>query len=125
MKKLAFYVVVATVLSIGCVPEGAGQKQGADFEVQSFENVRIPMADKVELSANIARPKAEGKFPVVLVRTPYGKGNGEDDDGKYQAARGYAFVIQDCRGTGQSAGVWEPGVNERVDGMFLVYCIIV
>lgn len=117
MKKLAFYVSVLAVLSIGCVPEGTGQKQGARFEVRSFENVRIPMRDGVELSANISRPKANDKFPVVLVRTPYGKGNGEDDDGGYFAKRGYAFVIQDCRGTGQSAGAWEPGLNERADGL--------
>jgi putative CocE/NonD family hydrolase len=117
MKKLAFYVVVVAVLSIGCVPEETGQKQEARFEVQTFENVRIPMRDGIELSANISRPKAEGKFPVVLVRTPYGKGNAKDDDGKYHARRGYAFVIQDCRGTGQSAGAWEPGANERADGL--------
>ncbi len=113
MKKLAFYLAILAVLSVSCLPEGTGQK----LAVQSFKNVRIPMRDGVELSANISRPKAEGKFPVVLVRTPYGKGNGEDDDGKDQAAGGYAFVIQDCRGTGQSAGAWEPGVNERADGL--------
>ena len=116
MKKTAIFVVLLAILSVSCVPED-GQKQSQRFEVQSFENVRIPMADGVELSANISRPKADGKFPVVLVRTPYGKGNGEDDDGKYHARRGYAFVIQDCRGTGQSAGAWEPGVNERADGL--------
>jgi putative CocE/NonD family hydrolase len=114
MKKLAFYLAVLAVLSVGCLPEGTGEKQ---LEVQSFKNVRIPMRDGVELSANISRPKAEGKFPVVLERTPYGKGDGEDEGGNYHAERGYAFVIQDCRGTGQSAGAWEPGVNERADGL--------
>ena len=116
MKKTALYVAILAVLSVSCVPEGS-QKQAQRFEVQRFHNVRIPMRDGIELAANISRPKAEDKFPVILVRTPYGKGNGEDDDGRYHARRGYAFVIQDCRGTGQSAGAWEPGVNERADGL--------
>ncbi|HIJ71875.1 MAG TPA: CocE/NonD family hydrolase [Planctomycetes bacterium] len=117
MKKLAFCVAVVAVLFVSCLPEHAGQKKGPHFEVQRFENVRVPMADGVELSANISRPKAEGEFPVVLVRTPYGKGNGEDDDGGYFAKSGCAYVIQDCRGTGQSAGAWEPGLNEKADGL--------
>jgi len=117
MKKLVFYVAVLAVLSVGCSPEGTGQEKETRFEVQTFENIRIRMADGVELSANVSLPKAEGTFPVVLVRTPYGKGNGQDDDGAYFAKRGYGYVIQDCRGTGQSAGAWEPGLNEKADGL--------
>ncbi|MHC5061477.1 MAG: CocE/NonD family hydrolase [Planctomycetota bacterium] len=113
MKKFVVYLTVLAVLCVSCLPREPGQK----LAVQSFKNVRIPMRDGTELSANISRPKAEGKFPAILVRTPYGKDNDEDDDGADQAERGYAFVIQDCRGTGQSAGVWEPGVNERADGL--------
>jgi len=84
-------------------------------EVQ--HNVYIPMRDGVKLAANIARPAADGRYPVILVRTPYGKDNGEDDDGLYHARRGYVFVIQDCRGTGESDGEWDPGHHERRDGL--------
>jgi len=73
MKKTALYVAILAVLSVSCVPEGS-QKQAQRFEVQRFHNVRIPMRDGIELAANISRPKAEDKFPVILVRTPYGKG---------------------------------------------------
>jgi len=36
-------------------------------------NVAAKMRDGVTLRADIYRPKAEGKFPVLLVRTPYDK----------------------------------------------------
>ncbi len=35
----------------------------------------IPMGDGINLAANISKPKTEGRYPVVLVRTPYGKDN--------------------------------------------------
>ena len=37
-------------------------------------NVRIPMRDGVALSADIYRPDAPGRFPVILLRTPYDNG---------------------------------------------------
>ena len=79
------------------------------------EDVRIPMRDGVELSANIILPDGPGPFRVILMRTPYGKG--EADDGEDMAERGYALVVQDCRGTGDSAGDWAPIVSEHHDGL--------
>ena len=38
-------------------------------------DVSMPMRDGVRLAANIFRPKGEGRFPVILMRTPYGKGD--------------------------------------------------
>ncbi len=35
--------------------------------------ISIPMADGVLLSTEVFLPRKKGKFPVVLVRTPYGK----------------------------------------------------
>jgi putative CocE/NonD family hydrolase len=76
------------------------------------------MRDGVELSANIVLPEAEGSFPVIIVRTPYGKGNPDDEgEGDHWASRGYGHVFQDCRGTGQSGGRWEPGIYEAGDGL--------
>ena len=87
------------------------------FEVDVRTEVKIPMCDGIELSANIFLPKAEGKFPVILIRSPYGKGNEKHGDGLYYAGRGYVVVSQDCRGKGTSKGVWEPFANERNDGI--------
>lgn len=86
------------------------------YEVEVRPDVRIPMRDGVELSANVFLPKAEGRFPVVLVRTPYGKGGTNHPDGRFYASRGYAYVSQDCRGRGASQGQWVPFMNEAHDG---------
>ena len=41
MKKLALFVVTAVVLSVGCVPEGTGQKQGVRFEVMTKDGAKF------------------------------------------------------------------------------------
>jgi putative CocE/NonD family hydrolase len=86
------------------------------YEVESRAEVKIPMRDGVELAANIFLPKADGKFPVILARTPYGKGDAKGGMGRVWASRGYVFVSQDCRGKGTSGGQWYPFAHDRDDG---------
>ena len=43
------------------------------YEVTVERGVAAKMRDGVTLRADIYHPKAEGKFPVLLVRTPYDK----------------------------------------------------
>ncbi len=71
-------------------------------------NVMMPMRDGTELAANIFRPPGDGPFPTILMRTPYGKGNKDQGEGRFFASQGYAMVIQDCRGRGDSKGLWDP-----------------
>lgn len=85
------------------------------FEVTEDRGVGVPMRDGIKLSTDIYRPKGEGKFPVILIRTPYKKEMSELE-GKYYARRGYVVAIQDCRGRFGSPGEWEPFVNEKADG---------
>ncbi len=86
--------------------------------VRIEKDVMIPMRDGVELAANISRPDSQSSFPVIIVRTPYDKDNEEDGDwGEYWAEQGYVFVLQDCRGTGNSTGEWYPAIHERADGV--------
>jgi len=80
------------------------------------KNVMIQMSDGVKLATNISKPSAEGKYPVILVRTPYGKDH-EDDFGFYWVEKGYVYIVQDCRGTNKSGGEWNPGVHEYQDGI--------
>jgi putative CocE/NonD family hydrolase len=103
-------------LSLTCVPAVATETRPVVYEVQALENVPVPMRDGVKLMANIFRPKAEGQFPVVVMRTPYGKGGIDNGEGKAFAENGYVYVVQDCRGRWPSEGKWYPGVNERNDG---------
>lgn len=84
------------------------------YEVTIERNVQVKMRDGVVLRADIFRPKAEGKFPVLLERTPYNKQG--DDFGWRAAARGYVVIVQDVRGRYSSEGEWYPFKNESSDG---------
>ena len=86
------------------------------FEVTVETGVKIPMRDGVKLVADVYRPKEAGggKFPVILQRTPYGRGKALE--AYSYAKRGYIFVAQDVRGKFDSPGVFEPLVNEAQDG---------
>ena len=86
-----------------------------NYEVIAERNVAAKMRDGVTLRADIYRPKAEGKFPVLLVRTPYDKTN-ETSFGMKAAARGYVVVEQDVRGRFTSEGEWYTFKNESADG---------
>src|SRR5881394_706896 len=78
-------------------------------------NVTAKMRDGVTLRADIYRPKADGKYPVLLVRTPYDK-QGVSGFGHRGAARGYVVVAQDVRGRFESEGEWYTFRHESQDG---------
>jgi putative CocE/NonD family hydrolase len=110
-KTVRIILVLLVLLSIQTI---LAAQESPNVEVRT--EVKIPMRDGVELSANIFLPKADGKYPVILIRSPYGKGDAKYGDGLFYAGRGYVVVSQDCRGKGSSQGVWEPFANERNDG---------
>ena len=74
-------------------------------------------------------PTREGRFPIVVCRSPYvqnTEGMAEDDIVQdrlraYSAwlERGYAVVFQHCRGQGKSTGAFVPYIHEREDGLAL------
>ena len=80
-------------------------------------NVMVPMRDGIRLSTDIYMPDAPGPFPVILIRTPYNNNREPDvQDAVYFASRGYAVLLQDVRGRGDSEGVWTPFAHEAEDG---------
>jgi putative CocE/NonD family hydrolase len=81
-----------------------------------LRNVPVPMRDGIKLAANVYLPNTEGRFPVILMRTPYGKPQASWDEAKRYTAAGYAMVVQDCRGRGNSQGVWDPFRYDVEDG---------
>jgi putative CocE/NonD family hydrolase len=85
------------------------------YEVTVEHNVAAKMRDGVTLRADIYRPKAEGKYPVLLVRTPYNK-QGDSGFGHRAAARGYVVIAQDVRGRFESEGEWYTFRHESQDG---------
>lgn len=78
----------------------------------------------------VLAPDKEKTYPVVLVRTPYvDKYESVDEeniaaeylcDNMEWLKRGYALVIQHCRGRGKSGGDCIPYINEREDGLNLL-----
>jgi putative CocE/NonD family hydrolase len=81
--------------------------------------VPIPMRDGVNLYADIYKPPAEGRYPVILIRLPYGIREFYTympAYGRYWAKKGYIFIAQDVRGKWRSEGEFEPMVNESQDG---------
>ncbi len=80
------------------------------------ETVMVPMRDGVKLATDLHFPGgSQGKFPVILIRTPYKKEMVELK-GEFYSKRGYVVAVQDCRGRFASQGQWEPFVNEADDG---------
>jgi uncharacterized protein len=88
------------------------------LSVQIEYNAAIPMRDGTRLSAIVCRPDGEGKFPCALTRSCYTKWTHPLADRiRHWTLRGYALVIQDVRGRGDSDGHFYPLVNERLDGL--------
>lgn len=93
-----------------------------------FKEVMVPMRDGTELATNISLPDGEGPWPVVLTRTPYGKdrrarrGQPEPnpsekrEQGQQFLDRGYAYVVQDCRGRFKSQGEYRAFIDDMEDG---------
>jgi len=78
--------------------------------------VKVPMRDGVRLSTNIFRPDDPGKFPVLLMRTPYGNGGAGNQGAYFGASSGYVVIVQDTRGRYESEGVFDAWQFEAPDG---------
>jgi putative CocE/NonD family hydrolase len=82
-------------------------------------NVSIPLRDGVVLRGDVYRPNTAEPCPVLLQRTAYGKQTATASgmlNALAAADRGYAVVIQDCRGRYESEGEWTPFFCEIDDG---------
>ena len=78
-------------------------------------HIPVRMRDGTVLYADVYRPVKDGKYPVIVSRTPYGV------ELTYAAPvvfarRGYVFVYQDVRGRYESEGHWDPFRHEDEDG---------
>ena len=102
-------------------PRAAARQQppSPPLEVAISKDVMVAMRDGVRLATDVYRPAANGvplagRFPVVLERTPYGKGDG--DWAPFFARLGYVAIVQDVRGRYHSEGTWHGFAAEVPDG---------
>ncbi|MBD0334492.1 MAG: CocE/NonD family hydrolase [Cyanobacteria bacterium Co-bin13] len=75
--------------------------------------------DGVRLDADVYYPEDEGRFPVLLMRQPYGRAIASTvvyAHPSWYASQGYIVVIQDVRGRGSSEGVFQLFAHEAEDG---------
>ncbi len=90
------------------------------FRVKPKETASMLTRDHVRLDADIYRPDAEGEFPVLLMRQPYGRAIASTvvyAHPIWYAAHGYIVVIQDVRGRGTSKGEFRLFSHEVEDGI--------
>jgi uncharacterized protein len=111
ISRVAVLSVMAIVLGLS---SGSDCVAAETYSVVFERNVKVVMRDGVVLRADIYRPQAEGKFPVLLQRTPYDRRNFEF--GLKGAQRGFVVIIQDVRGRYASEGEFYTFVNEPNDG---------
>ncbi len=104
-------LAIVTLMLAAALPLCAAER----FHVIVERNVPATMRDGVVLHADVYRPDAPGKFPVILERTPYNK-DGGFDFGVKAAQHGFVAIIQDVRGRYTSQGVWYPFKYESQDG---------
>jgi putative CocE/NonD family hydrolase len=126
MRGRALLITVAVML--GGFAGGAGASTGptdytkvAGISTKRFSEIErkvfdLPSFDGTTLHIEVVKPKAEGRYPVVMHATPYNgrrlivpgtylpgerEGDGLVD---WFPPRGYAVVLMDLRGTGESRG---------------------
>ncbi len=105
--------LLAVSAALLCLCGGAARAQKNEVTVE--REVKVYMRDGAVLRADIYRPKKEGKFPVLLQRTPYNKASGVSF-GYRAAGAGYVAIVQDVRGRYTSEGDWYPFRYESQDG---------
>ena len=124
-RKILATVAAGTVLILAgpdqtgpAVPVlAAGQGGAVSCRVE-----QAPMRDGVTLATEVYRPAGQGRFPVILQRTPYNRRSpapGTDCDsptGQYFAERGYVLLNQDVRGRYRSGGEFDAMRQEADDG---------
>ena len=94
-----------------------GQGSQPQYRVAVHKDVPFQTRDGVTLRADVYRPDAEGRFPVLLTRLPYDKNGRQRDAIDYFVERGYVMVGQDTRGRFASDGdEYYPLIWEAQDG---------
>ncbi|CAF1229088.1 unnamed protein product [Rotaria magnacalcarata] len=88
-----------------------------------FHTKRVPMRDGVELVVDYFLASPTSKYPAIIEITPYGRileRPNFRNEARYWISHGYAFVIADVRGTGDSEGEFQFFLNDGKDGYDLI-----
>lgn len=87
----------------------------------TLKTYMVEMRDGAKLATDVYLPDGEGPFPVILTRTPYGRGPQGKGLAGFAASGEFAVVAQDMRGRFESQGDNLPfvgcGWGEHQDGV--------
>ncbi len=129
MRRFSLWLIPLVVVLVLEPDTNAGAdppaKSEARFDVV-MRSKTITARDGTKLAADVYLPAKDktpvaGKHPTLLIRTPYGKERATDvSAAKWFAARGYAVVINDCRGRFGSEGKWRMLLDDPSDGADVV-----
>lgn len=92
---------------------------GSVADVRFEDGIAVPGPGGIKLATDVFRPAGAGRFPALLLRTPYDRRVAQTVGfaaPAWYAARGFAVAVQDVRGTGGSEGRFELFASEADDG---------
>jgi uncharacterized protein len=116
-KQRTLYVLLAFVVVLSAASSRVEGQEQQTYSVAVQNGAAMKTRDGVTLYADVYRPKAEGTFPVILMRTPYDKNVSWAVGPAFElATHGYVVVVQDVRGRYTSEGEWYPFRHESADG---------
>jgi putative CocE/NonD family hydrolase len=121
-------ILPRSVIAASAAKNSHWKPEKAIYGTASTNDIAIKGAGGTTIRVNEIYPTtksgkpAKGPFPVLLTMTPYGKGQGGSSKpgsaskssagaatggaDNYLAQRGYIEIVEDVRGTGDSAGRW-------------------
>jgi putative CocE/NonD family hydrolase len=113
-RRNAILLLIGIIIASASIFAQTKSPATEQYQVAVRTGVRVKMRDGVSLVADIYHPKAPGKFPVLLTRTPYNRR--DFNTGMYLASHGYVAILQDTRGRYDSEGEFYPFKYESNDG---------
>lgn len=80
--------------------------------------IELPMEDNIKLKTQYIKPDRGECWPVILIRCCYARKAVEMQiRAEELCKRGFATVVQWCRGINGSEGEWEPNIYDRSDSL--------
>ena len=120
MQRIRIALSIIIICLSVFVSTPAQQQQPAPAQATAAQAAKpsdqmVAMRDGAKLATSVYLPEGSGPWPAVLIRTPYGKQTQAGANARW-TARGFALVVQDCRGTGKSEGEYRPFTTDHTDG---------
>ncbi len=120
LRKISLLLLACAAVLAQTPQPQTTQPAPGEYEIIPLKNVMVTMRDGVRLATDIYLPgrdgkPVEGKFPVIMERTPYNKETVRAWV-RYFVPRGYVGIGQDVRGRYASEGKWRPLRDDINDG---------